>query len=123
MRALAGVAVLCLVILLAGCKVADTSGIRSTIRQQWMTVNTDVAKATASAEAVLKEMRLIDVTSRVTAVDGEVTAIKADGTRVAVHIAKKDLGCEVSVVIGTLGEPDLGTDILRKIKGKVTPKS
>jgi len=123
MRALAGIPVLCLVIVLAGCRVADTSGIRSDIRQQWMTVNTEVAKATSGAEAVLKEMKLLDVKSRVTTVDGEVTAIKADGTLVTVHIEKKDGGCEVSVVIGTLGEPDLGTDILRKIQGKLAPKS
>ncbi len=123
MRALACGAVLCLAILMAGCKVPDRAGIKSDIRQQWMSVNADVTKTTSTAEAVLKELQLIDVKSRVTTVDGEVTATKADGTRVTVNVWKNDGGCDVSVVIGTLGEPDLGTDILRKINDRLTPKS
>jgi hypothetical protein len=57
------------------------------------------------------------VTASSTNVDGKATGKKADGTKVTVSVKKKgDNSSEVSVNVGTMGDPSLGADLARKVK-------
>ena len=54
-----------------------------------------------------------------TNVDGKATAKKADGTKVNVTIKKQsETMSQVSVVVGTMGQPALGAEIARMIKDR-----
>ncbi len=103
-------------LLATGCK-SDTPGVRSNYVQQWTSVNGDLSEATEAAEQALSDLDLNDVDSSVTQVDGRATGRTADGTEVAVDVKPvNDETSEVTVRVGTTGDPDLGNKILRNIK-------
>ena len=103
---------------LIGCKSSTQEGVSTNGRTQWTTVSGDVAKVTAAAESVLKEYNLKDVESHATTLDGSAKGSKADGTSISVLVRKATAGCEVTVNVGTLGDPKLGAEIAKKIKDK-----
>jgi hypothetical protein len=56
-------------------------------------------------------------------VDGTASAKKADGTKVNVAIQRKDdTTSEVSVTVGTMGDPALGAQYAKRIKAKAEGK-
>jgi hypothetical protein len=119
MKALLAAAVLvCGVALSTGCKSTHNEGVTSNMHSQWATVTTDPPTTTGYAKDVLTDMGLKDVTGSSTNVDGTATGTKADGTKVHVVIKKVDVGSQVSVTVGTMGDPTLGADIVSKIKAK-----
>jgi hypothetical protein len=106
--------------LITGCQSTHEEGIKSNLRSQWAMVSGNTTTTTAAAQAVLEGEGLKEVKSSSTAVDGTATGKKADGTEVKVAIAKKtDTTSEVTVTVGTMGDPTLGANIARKIKEKV----
>jgi hypothetical protein len=102
---------------LSACQSKHEEGVTSDYRAQWTNVNADTNATTEAARAVLMEQGLKDVKGSSTNVDGMATAKKADGTKVNVTIKKQsDNVSQVSVVVGTVGQPALGAEIARMIK-------
>ena len=109
------VAVLCVAF---ACKSAHEEGVTSSIRSQWTDVNADPKAATDAANAVLMEEGLKDVKSSATSYDGKATGKMADGTKVTVTVKREPKAelSQVSVNVGTMGNPSLGANIAKKIK-------
>jgi hypothetical protein len=103
-------------LLLAGCQSSHEEGVKSSYRSQWTAVAANPQATADAAKAVLMDEGLKEVTSSSTNVDGTAEGKKADGSKVKVAIAKKDAGSEVSVTVGTMGDPALGAEIAKKIK-------
>ncbi|MEL7089636.1 MAG: DUF3568 family protein [Planctomycetota bacterium] len=102
--------------LMTGCS-TDAPGIKSNYVQQWTLVSGSVEEATAAAEDVLGEYDLKDVKTQSTKLDGMATGEMADGTEINVDIRKAtDETSEVTVRVGTAGDPALGIEIAEKIK-------
>ncbi|MEM7678508.1 MAG: DUF3568 family protein [Myxococcota bacterium] len=101
---------------MTGCA-TDAPGIKSNYVQQWSNASGSVEDATAAAEDVLGEYDLKDITTSSTKLDGSAKGMMADGTEVVVDVRKvTDETSEVSVRVGTVGDPDLGTEIVQKIE-------
>jgi hypothetical protein len=101
---------------MTGCK-SSTPGVKSNYIQQWTSVNGSLEEATKAAEEALSSYDLTDVDSTVTQVDGRATGMTADKTEVVVDIKPQtDETSEVSVRVGTVGDPDMGNNIIQKIK-------
>jgi hypothetical protein len=112
-------AMLALVLGASACQSSHDKEVKSNLRSQWTSVAADVKTTTQAAKAVLSEADLKQVDATSTNVDGKVTARKADGTKVHVEIRKQKEGTsEVSVRVGTMGEPTLGAEFARKIKDR-----
>ena len=106
-------------LVLSACKSSQSSDVKTNYRTQWTSVRADVKATTAVAEQVLAEAELKDVKSSSTAVDGSASGKKADGTKVNVAIKKEgDARSQVSVTVGTMGDPSLGADLAKKIKDR-----
>ena len=100
------------------CKSTHEEGVKSNIMSQWTSVAADTEATTDAAKAVLTDEGLKEVTAKATNVDGKATGKMADGTKVSVSITKdpKATMSQVSVSVGTMGNPALGADIAKKIK-------
>jgi hypothetical protein len=105
-------------LLLVGCKSSHEEGVKSSYLSQWTTVSADTKTTTDAAKAVLEADSLRDIQASSTNLDGMATGKKADGTKVHVAVKKKEAGSEVSVTIGTLGDPSLGAEYAKRIKDK-----
>lgn len=105
-----------------GCSTNGAPGVKSDYKSQWTTVSASPKATTDAAKAVLAGYSFMDVQASSTEVDGKATAKKADGTAITVSINKKDNGSEVSVDVGTLGDPSLGAEIAEKIRQKAEAK-
>jgi hypothetical protein len=104
---------------LSACSSSHEEGVTSNLHSQWTNVNADVPSTTRAAEAVLNEEQLKGVRANSTNVDGTASATKADGTKVKVAVRKeKGNTSQVSVTVGTLGDPALGAEIARKVKDR-----
>src|SRR4051794_11571694 len=104
-------------IVLTACQSSHQEGVKSDYRAQWLNVNADTTATTEAARAVLTDEGLKNVQASSTNVDGKVSAKKADGTPVNVAIQKQtNTTSQVSVVVGTVGQPTLGAELARKIK-------
>jgi len=102
----------------SACQSHHEEGVTSSYHSQWTNVSADTQKTTDAAKAVLESESLKDVKASSTSVDGTAEAKKADGTAVSVAIKKVDTGSEVSVTVGTLGDPAYGAELAKKIKDK-----
>lgn len=103
----------------AGCQSRHEQGVKSNLRTQWTDVAADTRSTTEAAEEVLRDQGLKDVTSDSTNVDGTATGKKADGTKVTVKVQKKtESTSQVSVNVGTLGDPRLGAEIANRVKSR-----
>ena len=108
--------------LVAGCSTKSEPGVKSDYKSQWTTVSSNTKATTDAAKAVLASYSFMDVQASSTDVDGKATAKKADGTVITVSINKTDNGSQISVDIGTLGDPSLGAEIAEKTKQKAETK-
>ncbi|MEM9751787.1 MAG: DUF3568 family protein [Planctomycetota bacterium] len=102
---------------LTACE-TDVVGVETNYRSQWTTIQADVETVTAAAEEVLTALKLNDVSSNATGVDGQAVGTTADETVITVNVAKVVAGSEVTVTVGTLGDPDLGKAIVSDIQAK-----
>ena len=106
-----------------GCTSKKDPGVKSNYLTQWANVEGNTKAATDAAKDVLNDMALKDVTAAATDVDGKATAKKADGTKITVEVEKiTDNTSKVKVSVGSVGDPALGEDIVKKIKDKLTKK-
>jgi len=105
---------------LSGCK-TDEPGVKSTYHSQYSTVAGNTAKATKAARDVLGDLKLQNIDSKSTAVDGWATGYTADNKKISVDIRKvTDSTSEVSVNVGSVGDPDMGKDIVARIQKKLS---
>jgi hypothetical protein len=104
-------------LLLCACASHHEEGVTSSYHSQWTVVNADTKTTTEAARAVLEAEGLNEIKATSTNVDGTASAKKADGTKVDVAVKKKtDTSSEVSLSVGTLGDPALGAEMVKKIK-------
>jgi len=98
-------------------------GVSTSGRSQWTTVKADTKATTDAARAVLESEGLKEVKAESTMYDGVATGKKADGTAVKVSIKKSsDNYSEVTATVGTMGDSEIGAEIVRKIKQRVEAK-
>jgi hypothetical protein len=100
------------------CQSHHEEGVTSSYHSQWTNVAADTKTTTDAAKSVLESEGLKEVKASSTSVDGTAEAKKADGTDISVAIKKIDTGSQVSVTVGTLGDPALGAELAKKIKDK-----
>ncbi len=118
-RSISVVGALALTALLIGCQSKSQEGVKSSYRSQWTPVAANTQAATDAAKAILTEEGLQEVTANATMVDGTATGKKADGTLVKVAVKKESENLsQVSVTVGTIGDPALGAEIAKKIKSR-----
>jgi Protein of unknown function (DUF3568) len=102
------------------CQSTKEPGVTSSYHSQWSSVSADTRTTTEAARAVLQEQGLRDVRADATNVDGTASAKKADGTEVKISVRKKGENLsEVTTTVGTVGDPTLGAEIVRRIKDRV----
>jgi hypothetical protein len=102
-----------------GCKSTHEEGVKSNLHSQWTNVNADTRATTDAAKAVLSDQGLKDVSGSATNVDGKAMGKMADGTKVNVDVKKlNDRASQVSVTVGTMGDPKLGAEIAKEVKMK-----
>ena len=100
-----------------GCKSTHEEGVKSNLHSQWTDVNASTQATTDAAKSVLTEQGLKDVKGSATNVDGTASGKMADGTKVSVAVKKQsDTRSQVSVTVGTMGDPKLGAEIAKKVK-------
>jgi hypothetical protein len=121
-HALWTVSVSLLALAIIGCKSSHEEGVTSDYMSQWTSVAADTAATTDAAKSVLSSYSLQNIDAHSTTVDGLATGTKADGTKITATIKKTDTGSQVSVSVGTLGDPKLGAEIASKIKAKAEGK-
>jgi hypothetical protein len=110
---------LVLAVALYGCASSSDKSVKTNYKTQWTTVKGDVKSTTSAAEAVLKDLDLLEVKSSATNVDGMASGKKANGAKVDISVTRAtDTTSNLSVEVGSLGDPSLGTDIARKIKAR-----
>ena len=115
--ALAVVVVASVGLFLAACSSSE-KGVKSNYMEQWTTVNANTARTTDAAKAVLEGEGLKEVNGSSTNVDGTASGKMSDGTKVRVSVKKEGEGSQVSVKVGSMGDPKLGAELARKIKDK-----
>ncbi len=107
-----------LALFVVGCASKHEEGVKSDYMTQWTMVAADTKVTSAAAKNVLESREFKEVMASSTTEDGYATAKMADGTKVKVDIKRKDAGSEVSVTVGTIGDPKLGADLAKQIKMK-----
>ena len=118
MRHVSRIAVVVTILVIVGCATSQ-EGVKSNYKTQWTQVSANPTVTTEAAKSVLEAEGLKEVKAETTNVDGKVTAKTADGTKVSVSVKKAgDTASEVSVSVGTMGDPELGAELARKIKTK-----
>jgi hypothetical protein len=104
------------------CQSHHEEGVTSSYHSQWTDVAADTKTTTNAAKAVLEAEGLKDIKASSTDLDGTAEAKKADGTDISVTVKKVDKGSQVSVTVGTLGDPTIGAELAKKIKDKAEGK-
>jgi hypothetical protein len=107
----------------AGCNSTHEKDVSSTMRKQWTDVAANTKTTTDAAKSVLEAEGLKSIEASSTAMDGKASGMMADGTKVNVGVKKKtDSISEVIVVVGSMGDPKLGAEFVRKIQLKAEAK-
>ncbi len=106
-----------------GCTSKKDPGVKSNYLTQWANVEGNTKQATDAAKDVLTDLGLKDIDAKSTEVDGKAVGKKADGTKITCEIERiTDNTSKVKVSVGSVGDPALGEDIVKKIKDKLTKK-
>src|SRR5688500_5609612 len=102
-----------------GCQSMHDRDVKSNYYSQWTTVKSDVKSTVKAGEEVFKEMELRDIKSEATVLDGSIDAKKSNDDTVHVTVRRRnESSSEVSITIGTLGDPSLGADLAKQIKNR-----
>jgi Zn-dependent membrane protease YugP len=121
--ALVAIAAIGLGLVTGACKSSHEEGVKSNYMEQWTDVNANVETTTDAAKSVLETEGLKDVSASATKVDGKATAKKADGTKVTAAVKKlTDTSSQLSVSVGTMGDPKWGAQLAKEIKTKAETK-
>ena len=100
------------------CQSKHEEGVTSSYHSQWTDVAAGTKATTNAAKAVLEAEGLKSISASSTDLDGTAEAKKADGTKIAVTIKQAGAGSQVTVTVGTLGDPTIGAELAKKIKDK-----
>lgn len=98
------------------------SGVESNRLSQYGKFLATAPEATIAAADTLEELELKKVNSSSTRVDGQAIGYMADGTKVVVDIKQMQEDpkmVEVSTSVGSLGDPNIGIEIMSKIKKRL----
>lgn len=102
-----------------GCQSSHESGVKSNLHTQWTDVAADTEATTEAAKTVMTDEGLRNVQGTATKMDGKASGKMADGTKVNVTIKRqKENMSQVSVNVGSLGDPKMGAELAKKIKMK-----
>ena len=108
-----------LVLSLPACQ-TDQPGVKSSYRSQWATVSADTERTTEAAKTVFENLDLQNVESASTSLDGQVIGYTADGTQVTASVERlNDTTSNISINVGTFGDPDRGSQILAEIREQI----
>jgi|tagenome__1003787_1003787.scaffolds.fasta_scaffold17759422_1 Zn-dependent membrane protease YugP len=108
---------------LSACKSSHEEGVSSNYMTQWTTVNANTQTTTDTAKRVLEQEGLKEVNASSTSMDGTASGKMANGTKVKVSVRKKnDTASEASVNVGSMGDPQFGAEIAKKIKDQAEMK-
>jgi hypothetical protein len=104
---------------LSACKTTEP-GVKSTRFAQYTTIEAGTADATKAAAGVLEDLGLQNIESSSTNVDGWAKGFMADKTQVNVTLERvSENVSEISVKVGSFGDPSLGEEIIAKVRKKL----
>jgi len=104
------------VVAIGGCQ-TDTPGVKDTLGTYSAMVNAAPDKVTNAAAASVKDMKLMDVVSNSTKIDGKVTAKTAQNDVVTIKVEQAgDNVSKVTIRVGTTGDEAVSKQILDRIK-------
>ena len=104
------------------CQTPHEEGVKSSYRSQWTYVAADTRTTTNAARTVLERDGLHDIKVSSTDMDGTAQAKYSDGRDIAVTVKKVEGGSQVSVTVGTVGDPAIGAGLAKKIKSEAEGK-
>ena len=118
----AGLLVIALVaccIIPLGCETTEP-GVRTTMLEQYTTLDVGTAPATQAAADVLNDLGLHEVEHSSTNVDGWAKGFMADKSLIKVMISRAtDTSSDISVKVGATGDTALGQDIIARVRAKL----
>lgn len=97
-------------------------GVKSNQFSQYTTMEVGTAKGTDAAKDVLEDLGLKEIQSSSTNLDGWAKGMMADKTIVKVsldRVGEAENMSEVSVTVGSFGDPTLGKDIIARMRDKL----
>jgi hypothetical protein len=101
---------------LGGCQ-TDSPGVKNTFGSYSEMVNAAPDKVTKAANTSVKDMKLLDIVSNGTKVDGRVTAKDAQNDLVTIDIEQAGENVsKVSIRVGSTGDEAVSKQILERIK-------
>jgi hypothetical protein len=104
---------------LGGCQ-TGSPGVKNTFGSYSAMVDASPDKVTKAANASLKEMKLLDIVSNGTKIDGKVTARDAQNDVVTIDIEQAgDNVSKVTIRVGSTGDEAVSKQILDRIKKKL----
>ena len=104
---------------LAGCQ-TESPGTTYTVGSYSGMVDSTPDKVTQAARKAVEELKLLEINSSGTKVDGKVTAKTAQNDAVTIDVEKAgDNVSKVSIRVGTLGDEAMSKSIMDKIKGNL----
>jgi hypothetical protein len=99
-----------------GCQ-TDAPGVKDTLGSYSAMVDASPDKVTSAATASVKDMKLLDVTSDSTKIDGKVTAKTAQDEAVTIDIEQAGENIsKVTIRVGSTGDEAVSKQILDRIK-------
>src|ERR1700733_8943332 len=101
---------------IGGCQ-TDSPGVKDTLGSYSALVNASPDRVTNAAAASLKDMKLLNITSDSTKIDGKVTATTAQNDPVTINVEQAgDNISKVSIRVGSTGDEVVSKQILDRIK-------
>jgi len=117
MRKVTAAATLSVLALLGiGCSSNYQEGVKSNYLSQSTMVYADPETTSHAAKQVFSDDGLTDVSETATKVDGRVSGLMADKTKVQATIKQADKGSTLTVSVGNVGDPKMGAQWAAKIK-------
>ena len=109
-----------IVLIQAGCS-TDQPGATSTLGSYSTNVNAAPDKVTTAASKACEDLKLTDINSNGTAVDGKVTAKTAQGDDVTIEIAQSgDNVSKVTIRVGATGDDAVSHQLVDRINSHLS---
>jgi len=109
----------CLLLFSTSCQTA-TPGVKDSLGSYVVMVDAAPLKVTKAARSSVEDLKLADIDSFATAVDGKVTAKTAQGQDVRIDVEEAgDNVSRVTVHVGATGDEDISQKIIDRIRKNV----
>ena len=99
-----------------GCASHHQENVTSDYLSQSTMVDADVETVSNAAKKVFMDDKLTDVSEDATKVDGRISGMTADKTKIQATVTKTDTGVKLTISVGKVGDPKMGADYAVKIK-------